>query len=258
MRAVAGRPSLDLARDSIGVRDGDVLVAFGVQIGHRITFVHVLPAYRGRGIGTWLMRWSQAAARAIGAGDTSQEISDNERAAIALLERDGYTRRWDSWAFEIGLARRAARAGRRRRLRDPRLRAGPGRAGRVRRDPDRVRRVAGASAGAVRGLGGVHARTRRLRARAARPRRQGRGGRRRGADDRGRERWLDRTARGRARASRARARNGAADARVRARPAARVRTSCGLGTDSRTGARGLYERVGMRVRKTFGEYVKRL
>ena len=35
-------------------------------------------------------------------------------------------------------------------------------------------------------------------------------------------------------------------------------TSCGLGTDSRTGARGLYERVGMRVRKTFGEYVKRL
>ena len=34
---------------------------------------------------------------------TSQEISDNERDAIALLERDGYTRRWDSWAFEIGL-----------------------------------------------------------------------------------------------------------------------------------------------------------
>jgi mycothiol synthase len=33
---------------------------------------------------------------------------------------------------------------------------------------------------------------------------------------------------------------------------------CGLGTDSRTGARGLYEHVGMHVRKTYGEYVKRL
>jgi hypothetical protein len=35
-------------------------------------------------------------------------------------------------------------------------------------------------------------------------------------------------------------------------------THCGLGTDSRTGARGLYERVGMTVRKTFGEYAKQL
>jgi hypothetical protein len=33
---------------------------------------------------------------------------------------------------------------------------------------------------------------------------------------------------------------------------------CGLGTDSRTGARGLYEHVGMRVRKTYYEYVKLL
>jgi len=33
---------------------------------------------------------------------------------------------------------------------------------------------------------------------------------------------------------------------------------CGLATDARTGARGLYEHVGMRVRKTYGEFVKQL
>ena len=32
----------------------------------------------------------------------------------------------------------------------------------------------------------------------------------------------------------------------------------GLGTDSRTGARGLYEHVGMHVRKTYGEFAKPL
>jgi ribosomal protein S18 acetylase RimI-like enzyme len=34
--------------------------------------------------------------------------------------------------------------------------------------------------------------------------------------------------------------------------------TCGLATDSRTGARRLYEHVGMRVRKTYYEYVKLL
>ena len=33
---------------------------------------------------------------------------------------------------------------------------------------------------------------------------------------------------------------------------------CGLGTDERTGARGLYERVGMRVARTSWNYVKTL
>ena len=33
---------------------------------------------------------------------------------------------------------------------------------------------------------------------------------------------------------------------------------CALGTDSRTGARGLYEHVGMRVRASYGEYRKAL
>jgi hypothetical protein len=34
--------------------------------------------------------------------------------------------------------------------------------------------------------------------------------------------------------------------------------TCALGTDSRTGARSLYEHVGMHVRKSFGEYRKAL
>jgi GNAT superfamily N-acetyltransferase len=103
--AVAGRPSLDFGRDTVGVRDGDALVAFGLQLGVRLTYVHVLPGYRGRGIGTWLLRWAEDAARAIGATVTAQELATTEHAAIALLEAHGYRKRWESWAFEITLER---------------------------------------------------------------------------------------------------------------------------------------------------------
>ncbi len=39
--------------------------------------------------------------------------------------------------------------------------------------------------------------------------------------------------------------------------AERGKTSCGLGTDSRTGALTLYERVGMSVRRSYTRYTKR-
>ncbi len=39
---------------------------------------------------------------------------------------------------------------------------------------------------------------------------------------------------------------------------ARGKTVCGLNTDSRTGALGLYEKVGMRVRRSYTRYSKQL
>jgi mycothiol synthase len=255
--AFSGRPSLEFARDTVCVRDGDAIVAFGVQIGHRITFVHVLPEYRCRGIGTWLMRWSQDAARAIGARDTAQEISEGEPGAIALLESDGYTRRWDSWAFTIALE--AAPAA-------PVVADGyairgfvPGQDERAAYDviqtafsewpehepspfPDWRASTLGHPGFspellslAVRGdevVGAVLVIE---------------------ADGEG---WIEQLAV--ARAHRGHGLGMAllmhAFGLVRRRGGAR----CGLGTDSRTGARGLYEKVGMRVRKTFGEYAKEL
>jgi mycothiol synthase len=254
--AIFARPSLEPARDSVGVRDGGALVAFGLQLAPRFTFVHVLPAFRGRGIGTWLLRWSQDAARAIGARTTAQDISDGERGAIALLERDGYVRRWDSWAFEIALE--AAPPA-------PLLPAGysirdfaPGDerpvhgviqrafgewpdhepqpygdwAAMVFERPDFEPALLGVAVHDDSVIGAVLL-----------------------IDD-GIEGWVDQLAV--AREHRGRGLGVALLMHAFGRTWARGRRTCGLGTDSRTGARGLYEKVGMRVRQTFGEYAKEL
>jgi mycothiol synthase len=97
------RPSMDLRRDSIGVRDGGELVALALLHGERDAFAGVLPSHRGRGIGAWLLRWTQDAARAAGRRQTCQSLSDNAHDARALLEADGYERRWEDWVFDIEL-----------------------------------------------------------------------------------------------------------------------------------------------------------
>ena len=51
------RPSFDFARMTMGVYDGDELVAFAELIGAGRGEAGVLPAYRRRGIGTALARW---------------------------------------------------------------------------------------------------------------------------------------------------------------------------------------------------------
>ena len=255
--AIAGRPSLEFGRDTVGIRDGDALVAFGLQLGVRLTFVHVLPAYRGRGIGTWLLRWSQDAARAIGADVTAQEIATTEHAATALLEAHGYRKRWESWAFEITLDREPPA---------PALPEGyairdfaPGRDERVAYDviqrafsdwPEYHPTAFDDWAATTLGRPGFAPPLLGLAERD---------GEVVGAvaliedDDVG---WIEQLAV-------AREHRGAGLGRALLGHAfgttwRRGRRRCGLGTDERTGARGLYERVGMHVRKTYAEYGKAL
>ncbi len=61
------RPSFDLAADSIGVFDGDRLVGAAevTRAGARAEGA-VLPDERGRGIGSWLLAWTEARARSMG------------------------------------------------------------------------------------------------------------------------------------------------------------------------------------------------
>ena len=101
----AKRPSMDLERHTIGVSDGEELVAVAVLLGERQVFVHVLPSHRGRGIGAWLLRWTEDAARAAGHDRACQSLSENQQAAQALLEGGGYERRWEEWIFDIELER---------------------------------------------------------------------------------------------------------------------------------------------------------
>ncbi len=101
--AMAGRPSFDFARDTVGIREDGVLVAFGVQIGTRLTFAFVHPAARGRGLGTWLLGWAEAAARAIGAQACTQSLSEHDEGARALLAAHGFEPRWEDWFFALDL-----------------------------------------------------------------------------------------------------------------------------------------------------------
>ena len=99
------RPSMDLERHTIGVRDGDELVALAMLFGRRSVFAYVLPSHRGRGIGAWLLGWTEAASRAAGHERACQSLTENEHAARALLESAGYEPRWEDWIFDIGLDR---------------------------------------------------------------------------------------------------------------------------------------------------------
>ncbi len=251
------RPSMDLARDTIGVRDGDALVALGLLFGERQAFVCVLPSHRGRGIGSWLLRWTQAAGRAAGRERSCQTLSENEHAAAGMLAADGYERRWEDWNFDIELERAP----------DPPA-LPPGYAIRefVRgRDERDVYRVIDAAFGEwpdaeegtfedwsaetlgrpgfVPGLIGTVVAGEELVGAAVLIH---------DADGF----WVDQLAvarehrgRGLARALLLYAFGAAWRAGVR---------HCGLSTDSRTGARGLYEHVGMRVTRTSWEYAKLL
>jgi mycothiol synthase len=251
------RPSFDFATQSVGVRSHGRLVAVATLWGRRRAFAVVLPSERGRGIGTWLLEWSEQACRAAGADGTLQAIPDAARDAVALLRAHGYAPHWESWVLEIaleeeppppavpaGYAIRGFRPGEDERsayeVLDTAFSEWPeqepesfedwkaltlGRPGFTAEDIALA--VAG---GSVVGAVGM-------------------------TDDDG-EGWVDRLAV--ARAHRGRGLGRALLQHAFAVTWRRGGRRCGLGTDSRTGARGLYEHVGMHVKRSYTEYYKAL
>jgi GNAT superfamily N-acetyltransferase len=94
------RPSFDLASSTVGIFEGELLVAYGeVSSGERgDAAVH--PAHRGRGLGTAIAGWMQDAARAQGSPVVGMPVpvgSPGER----LLTSLGYRRRWNSWVLAL-------------------------------------------------------------------------------------------------------------------------------------------------------------
>ncbi len=94
-------PSFDIAASTIGVVDGDRLVAYGevgAAGGRCDAAVH--PDHRGRGIGTALAHWMQDNARSRGIpeiGMPNPQGSPGDR----LLEALGYRVRWHSWGLAL-------------------------------------------------------------------------------------------------------------------------------------------------------------
>ena len=94
------RPSYDLATSSLGVFDGDRLVAYADMVHPDFGYTGVLPAERGRGIGTALADWLEALARSRGAELISNQVPQGGPAYRLLVAR-GYRERWTAWDLEL-------------------------------------------------------------------------------------------------------------------------------------------------------------
>ena len=99
--ADVGGDGFDPAKDWVGVFDGDGVVAWGLYVHPRRVWIDVHPDHRGRGVGTWLRAWSEAVGRDHGADRVAQVIEDELLDVVALLETAGYTPRHTSWVLRM-------------------------------------------------------------------------------------------------------------------------------------------------------------
>jgi mycothiol synthase len=94
------RPSRDVPGSTVGVFAGTELVAYAELSLPDRAFAAVDPAHRGRGIGTALAGWTQRLARRRGSTVVGMPVpsgSPGER----LLTRLGYRPRWTSWVLQL-------------------------------------------------------------------------------------------------------------------------------------------------------------
>jgi mycothiol synthase len=94
------RPSHDLGARSVGVFDGDTLVAYAELMGVDRADTSVLPSHRGRGIGTWLAQWLEDLGRRLGSPAIGMPVPQGSP-GDRLLEELGFRVRWTSWVLKL-------------------------------------------------------------------------------------------------------------------------------------------------------------
>lgn len=95
------RPSFDLTSDSIGVFEGGLLLgAAEVTRGGVRAEGAVLPAARGRGIGTWLATWTEGRATQLRSPTVGQNTPGGSTADLFLAGR-GYRAAHTAWVLEL-------------------------------------------------------------------------------------------------------------------------------------------------------------
>jgi mycothiol synthase len=94
------KPSHDLGARSIGVWDGDTLVAYAELMGADRADTSVLPSHRGRGIGTWLAHWLLDLGRSVGSSVVGMPVPQGSP-GDRLLEELGFRVRWTSWVLKL-------------------------------------------------------------------------------------------------------------------------------------------------------------
>lgn len=96
------RPSVDMATDTVLLLEDGRPVGYGEQFRGR-SFNCVHPDAVGRGLGAALADWSEAHARASGLPDIGQTVPATATRAVAFLQARGYEMRWESWILKRDL-----------------------------------------------------------------------------------------------------------------------------------------------------------
>lgn len=94
------RPSFDVAASTVGVFDGDRMLGYAEFSAPDRGDAAVRPEARGRGIGTWLAGWMQDLARSRGAAVVGMPVPEGS-AGDLLLTALGYHVRWTSWVLKL-------------------------------------------------------------------------------------------------------------------------------------------------------------
>jgi mycothiol synthase len=94
------RPSFDIGSSTIGVFEGDRLVAYAEVSWEGRGDAAVHPDHRGRGLGTALAHWMQETARAQGQSVVGMPVPVGSPGE-ALLTALGYHPRWNSWVLRL-------------------------------------------------------------------------------------------------------------------------------------------------------------
>jgi GNAT superfamily N-acetyltransferase len=87
----------DRERDSVIVQETGRPVAWGLVVHRRSRWADVHPDARGRGIGTWLMRWSEERGRELGIDRIGQTVEDSLPEVASMFRAAGYTARHTAW-----------------------------------------------------------------------------------------------------------------------------------------------------------------
>ena len=95
------RPSFDPEHDAVVVLDGDELVGYAeVYRARRLTGC-VRPDGWGRGIGAALVDWAVARVGELGGELVGQTVPDADTAAVELFRSRGWSPLWTSWVLEV-------------------------------------------------------------------------------------------------------------------------------------------------------------
>jgi GNAT superfamily N-acetyltransferase len=99
--ADAGGDGFDPRADWVGVFEDDRIVGWAMIVQRRRASVDVHPDFRGRGVGTWLRRWTEDRARAVGSDGVGQTIDDRRSEVITLLTIAEYAPTGTSWILRM-------------------------------------------------------------------------------------------------------------------------------------------------------------